>query len=208
MSILVHNNKKELIEDSKSKTIYNNNKNNFNSNIEPKLKHTNNKSKTTTTDNQTNLSLQHLDFSFENRLAQIIGLLSKGYTQQEIAQQIGVHQSTISRDSKYLKQEAKRQIWEHFDKDILFEYYRYLGGNNEISKKLWEIVQDVKTSTKEKTNALSLLNQLSLKRLEILMNGPESLKNVKKNIAEIKDIDKIENDSLLKLLSKLEKNNI
>jgi hypothetical protein len=40
------------------------------------------------------------------------------------------------------------------------------------------------------------------------MNGPESLKNVKKSIDEIKVHDKIENDSLLQLLSKLEKNNI
>jgi hypothetical protein len=199
--MLVHNNK-ELKAENKNKIVKNNDFN-FHSNVEPKLKHNNNKNNPTITDNQTNLSLQHLDFTYENRLAQIIALLSKGLTQQEIAQQIGVHQSTISRDLNYLKQEAKRQIWEHFDKNILFEYYRYLGGNNEISKKLWEIVQDSQTSTKDKTNALSLLNQLSLKRLEILMNGPESLKNVKKNVAEIKDIDKIENDSLLKLLSKL-----
>src|SRR5215217_5624550 len=146
MNILVHNNKKESISYDNNKFIKNNN--NLNSNTETKSKHKiKSKPTITTVNNQTNLSLQQLDFSFENRLAQIIGLLSKGLTQQEIAHRIGVHQSTISRDLHYLKQEAKRQIWEHFDKDILFEYYRYLGGNSEISKKMWEIVQDDKNST-------------------------------------------------------------
>lgn len=192
----MHNNK-GLIADDIRKVIEN--KNNLDPNIELKRK----RNTSEITDYKINKSLQQLDFSYENRLAKIIALLSKGLTQQEIAEQLGIHQSTISRDIHYLKQETKKQIWKYMNEDILFEYYRYLGGNNEISKKLWEIVEDNKNSTKEQTNALSLLNQLSVKRLEILMNGPELLKNVKKNIDEIKVHDKIENDSLLKLLTKL-----
>ena len=68
---------------------------------------------------------------------------------------------------------------------------------------MWEIVQDDSSSAKDRTNALSLLNQSYTKRLEILMNGIESIKNVKKNISEINEHDKIENDPLLKLSSKL-----
>jgi transcriptional regulator with XRE-family HTH domain len=133
-----------------------------------------------------------------------ISLHSKGLTQSEIAQKMGVNQSTISRDLQYLQQEAKKSIWKYLNEDILFEYLRYIVGNNEISKKLWEIVQDDnKASAKDKTNALSLLNQSYTKRLEILMNGVESFKNVKKNISEINEHDKIENDPLLKLSTKL-----
>jgi transcriptional regulator with XRE-family HTH domain len=145
-----------------------------------------------------------LDIERENRLSQIISLHSKGLTQSEIAQKMGVNQSTISRDLQYLQQEAKKSIWKYLNKDILFEYLRYIVGNNEISKKLWEIVQDDnKASAKDKTNALSLLNQSYTKRLEILVNGVESFKNVKKNISEINEHDKIENDPLLKLSTKL-----
>jgi hypothetical protein len=145
-----------------------------------------------------------LDIERENRLSQIISLHSKGLTQSEIAQKMGVNQSTISRDLQYLQQEAKKSIWKYLNEDILFEYLRYIVGNNEISKKLWEIVQDDnKASAKDKTNALSLLNQSYTKRLEILMNGVESFKNVKKNISEINEHDKIENDPLLKLSTKL-----
>ena len=103
-----------------------------------------------------------------------------------------------------MQQDAKKNIWKYLTEDILFEYLRYSIGNNEISKKLWEIVQDDnKASAKDKTNALSLLNQSYTKRLEILMNGVESFKDVKKNIAEINEHDKIENDPYLKFSSKL-----
>jgi hypothetical protein len=104
----------------------------------------------------------------------------------------------------YLQQDAKKSIWKYLNEDILFEYLRYIVGNNKISKKLWEIVQDDENSSaKDKTNALSLLNQSYTKRLEILMNGVGSIKNVKKSISEINEHDKIENDPFLKLSTKL-----
>src|SRR5215203_3254816 len=160
----------------------------------------------TTNIDSANLNQQQqsqLDIARENRLSQIISFYSKGLTQSEIAQKMKVNQSTINRDLHYLQQQAKNNIWKYLNEDILFKYLRYIVGNNEISKKLWEIVQDEKTSAKDKTNALSLLNQSYTKRLEILMNGVESFKNVKKNISEIQEHDRIENDPLLKLSSKL-----
>ena len=111
-------------------------------------------------------------------------------------------QSTINRDLQYLQQEAKKSIWKYLNEDILFEYLRYIVGNNEISKNLWEIV-NIKMHQQDKTNTLSLLNQSYNKRLEILMNSVESFKNIKKNISEINEHDKIENDPLLKLSTKL-----
>ena len=86
---------------------------------------------------------------------------------------------------------------------IFYLNMRYIVGDNEISKKLWQIVQDENASAKDKTNTLSLLNQSYTQRLDSLMNGVESFKNIKKNISEIKEYDKIENDPLLKLSTKL-----
>lgn len=146
---------------------------------------------------------KELELFRENRISQVISLYSKGFTQFEIAEKLGVNQSTISRDLQCLQEESKKQIWKYLNEDILFEYLRYIVGNNEISKKLWEIVQNENTSTKEKTNALSLLNQSYIKRLEILMNGPESFKDVKKSFSEIDDIEMMERNPMLKLSSKL-----
>ena len=75
---------------------------------------------------------------------------------------MNVNQSTISRDLQYLQQQAKNNIWKYLNEDILFEYLRYIVGNNEISKKLWEIVQDENASAKDKTNALSFVEEEEL----------------------------------------------
>ena len=155
--------------------------------------------------NSTTINKNELDFTRDNRLSQIISLYSKGLTQFEISQQLNVNQSTISRDLQHLQEEAKKQIWKYLNEDTLLEYVRYIVGNNEISKKLWEIVQDKNISAKEKTNALSLLNQAYTKRLEVLMNGPEKYMSVKQNISEIKEHDEIENDPVLKLSTKMQK---
>jgi hypothetical protein len=204
----MHKDDKKLIPNRDTKLEDNNNNNKLNLSTS-KIKSNSNNSLNSSSD-ITSMNHQYpqqqpqLDIARENRLSQIISLYSKGLTQSEIAEKMKVNQSTISRDLQYLQQEAKKSIWKYLNEDILFEYLRYIIGNNEISKKLWEIVQnDENASAKDKTNALSLLNQSYIKRLEILMNGVESFKNVKKNISEIQEHDKIENDPLLKLSSKL-----
>jgi hypothetical protein len=55
--------------------------------------------------------------------------------------------------------------------------------------------------TKDKMNALSLLTQSYNKRLEMLINGPESYMNAKKSVSEIKFQEKVDNDPMLKMLS-------
>jgi DNA-binding NarL/FixJ family response regulator len=49
-------------------------------------------------------------FEQEVRRSRVIGLHSKGLTQTEIAQKLGVDQSTISDDLRYIRQQANRNI--------------------------------------------------------------------------------------------------
>ena len=166
-------------------------------------------SKTTTTDrtsavNRNSSSIQNLpvlDIEKENRLSRIISLYSKGLTQAEIAQELGVDQLTVSRDLQFIKQEAKKKIEKYLNEDILFEYLRYIAGSNEVTRELWGIVQNEKTMTKDKMNALSLLMQSYNKRLEMLIGGPESYMNAKKSVSEIKFQERLDNDPVLKMLS-------
>jgi Trp operon repressor len=150
-------------------------------------------------------NLSTIDIEKENRLSKIISLLSKGLTQSEIAQELDVDQSTISRDLQLLKQEAKKKIEKYLNEDILFEYLRYIAGSNEVTRHLWEIVQNQKTPTKDKTNALSLLMQFYNKRLELLIGGPESYMKAKKSVSEIKYQEKVDSDPFLKMLSERNK---
>src|SRR5215207_4081044 len=154
--------------------------------------------------NQGNSNIQNLpvlDIEKENRLSRIISLYSKGLTQAEIAQELGIDQSTVSRDLQFIKQEAKEKIEKYLNEDILFEYLRYIAGSNEVTRKLWEIVQDQNITTKDKTNALSLLMQSYNKRLETLIGGPESYMDAKKSISEIKFQERVESNPVLTMLS-------
>jgi predicted transcriptional regulator len=154
--------------------------------------------------NQTSSNLQNLpalDIEKENRLSRIISLYSKGLTQTEIAQELGVDQSTVSRDLQFIKQEAKKKIEKYLNEDILFEYLRYIAGSNEVTRKLWEIVQNERIMTKDKMNALSLLTQSYNKRLEMLIGGPESYMNAKRSVSEIKFQERVNSDPMLKMLS-------
>lgn len=58
-----------------------------------------------------------------------------------------------------------------------------MAGSNEITRKLWEIVQNENATTKEKTNALSQLMQSYNSHLQTITAGPESYMNIKKNLS-------------------------
>jgi hypothetical protein len=60
-----------------------------------------------------------------------------------------------------------------------------MAGSNEITRHLWEIVQNSDTTTREKTNALSCLMQSYNSRLQTLTSCPESYMNIKKSLLEI-----------------------
>lgn len=115
-----------------------------------------------------------LDIEKENRLSKVISLYSKGLSQEEIAQELHVDQSTVSRDLHFIKHEARKHIERYLREDVLFEYLRYTAGSNEITRQLWEIAQDKNATTKEKTNALSILMQSYDTRLQTLTTAPVS----------------------------------
>jgi len=139
-----------------------------------------------------------LDIEKENRLSKVISLYSKGMSHEEIAQELNVDQSTVSRDVHFIKQEARKQVEKYLREDILFEYVRYMAGSNEITRKLWEIVQNESATTKEKTNALSILMQSYNSRLQTLTAGPESYMNMRKSLSEIDLQRRVDSDSFLK----------
>ena len=57
----------------------------------------------------------------------------------------------------YIKQEAKR-VEIYLNEDTLFQHLRYNTGSNEVTRKLWEIVQNdngTRNKDKDKMTALS-----------------------------------------------------
>jgi hypothetical protein len=122
-----------------------------------------------------------LDIEKENRLSKVLSLHIMGLSQEEIAIELKVNQSTVSRDLQYIKQESRRRIDKYLREDVPFEYERYFAAYNEISKKLWQTVNDYNTDPKDKIRALSLLNQANDKRHERLIGGPRDYLKIKQS---------------------------
>jgi len=120
----------------------------------------------------------------ENRLSAILRLHSRGLNQEQIAQELHIDQSTVSRDLRLVQQESKNRVERYLREDILLEYLRYLVGSNEITQTLWDIVQNQATIKKEKLSAISLLMQMYGNRLQRMSGAPEAFLNAKKSVSE------------------------
>jgi predicted transcriptional regulator len=120
----------------------------------------------------------------ENRLSAILILHSRGLNQEQIAQELHIDQSTVSRDLRLVQQESKNRVERYLREDILLEYLRYLVGSNEITQTLWDIVQNQATTKKEKLSAISLLMQMYGNRLQRMSGAPEAFLNAKKSVSE------------------------
>jgi transcriptional regulator len=133
-------------------------------------------------------SLETDDFQHQDRLAKVLMFQSKGFSQSEIARKLNVNQSTVSRDPAEIRKKARSSIDLYVKEEIPNEFQIYISGLNEITKNLWEIVEDKqnpKISIKDRTYVLSLLMQCYSRRIEMLVGGPDSNMNAKKHMDDI-----------------------
>jgi transcriptional regulator len=130
------------------------------------------------------------DIEHQDRLVKVLTLHSKGYSQSEIAKKLNVNQSTVSRDLDEVRRKARKTLDLYMREEIPNELQIYISGLNEITKNLWEILEDKqnpKITTRDRTYVLSLLMQCYSKRMEMLIGGPESELNATKHMKSIKD---------------------
>jgi transcriptional regulator len=101
------------------------------------------------------------DIEHQDRLAKVLTLHSKGFSQSEIARKLNMNQSTVSRDLEEIRKKARSSLDLYVKDEIPNEFQIYISGLNEIIKNLWEIVEDKrnpKISTRDRTYVLSVTN--------------------------------------------------
>lgn len=125
----------------------------------------------------------NIDLEKENRLSKVLSLYVRGLNQEEIAKEIGVDQSTICRDLQQIKKESRKKIEQYVNEYSLFEYQRCITTFDQITRKLWEFIEDDKIMIKDKLNALSLLKEMQCTRIVMLIGGPESKNNAMNQIS-------------------------
>ena len=113
----------------------------------------------------------------------MLELSSQGYSQIEIATNLQMDKSIISRDSAYLRQQAQDNLKMHIQDKLPEEYQKCIVGINQVLKICWDIVNKSRnvdnnsgqtvTMTDNKTvlQALALINDCNKYKMDLTTNG-------------------------------------
>jgi hypothetical protein len=135
-------------------------------------------------------------------------LFVRGYSQWDVAEELQIDQSTVSRDIQYLRHQAQENLQNHIQQKLPEEYHRCLTGMNQVLKLSWQIannntkVQDhndnnnnTLTTGDERTRlqALSLINDCNKYKMDLTTNGvviTDAIKFVQTNKEKLKSTKK------------------
>ena len=81
-----------------------------------------------------------------------------------------IHESTISRDIDYLKEQSKENIRKYVEERLPEEYEKCLVGLTTIQREAWSAAENTQ-DTREKIQALSLAKDCYGMKLELLTNA-------------------------------------
>jgi transcriptional regulator with XRE-family HTH domain len=116
-------------------------------------------------------------------------LLSRSFTEEEIAEQLGISQPTISRDIKVLKSESQQFVYDLAKSDLAYYYKQSLDGIEEAKKEGWRIFNNPFVSVREKLLALKIIMQADETRFKLLSEGPSVLavQNLQERVSRIEN---------------------
>ncbi len=118
-------------------------------------------------------------------------LTVKGFTQSDICQILQLSKYTISRDIKFLREQAKEAIKNQIDEKLPYEFDKAVKGIEEIIKEAFIMVaQAEKTQdNKGKVTALSLAKDSIQTKMDLLTNAMlnDSIKFVEDTKQQLED---------------------
>jgi arginine repressor len=123
------------------------------------------------------------------RRNQVASLLSKSFSENEIAQQLSVDQSTISRDIKVLKVTAQEFVYDLAKSDLAYYYKQAIDGIEEAKKEGWRIFNNQFVPVREKLLALKIIMQADETRFKLLSEGPSvlAMKDLQERVSQIEN---------------------
>jgi IS30 family transposase len=102
-------------------------------------------------------------FKIEERRRKVASLIAQSFTEEEMAQELGVDQSTISRDIKVLKQMSQQFVYDLAKSELAHCYKQCIDGIEEVKRKAWDMYRSEDGSIKLKDKLLALkLMKISL----------------------------------------------
>jgi predicted transcriptional regulator len=113
----------------------------------------------------------------EARRNKVMTLLAKCATEEEIAMQLGVDQSTVNRDIKALKLAAQKWVYDLAKSDLAYVYKQSIDGINEVAKEAWKIYNN-SIDQKVQLQALREIRECGQSVFNLFNQGP-SIMNIK-----------------------------
>jgi IS30 family transposase len=115
-------------------------------------------------------------FKIEERRRRVSSLLAQSLTETEIADELNVYQSTISRDVKALKELSQQFVYDLAKSDLAYYYKQSIDGIEEAKREAWKIYRNNNdVSIKAKLAALKLIVEANEARFKLLSEGPSIL---------------------------------
>ena len=114
------------------------------------------------------------NFKIEDRRRRVATLLAQSMTETEIAHELKVDQSTISRDITALKVLSQRFVFDLAKSDLAYYYKQCLDGIEEVRRKGWEIFkgQNNNLTPKDKLLAMKVIRECNEAKFALFKEGP------------------------------------
>jgi transcriptional antiterminator len=113
--------------------------------------------------------------SIESRRQKIASLLAMAATEEEIAQELNVDQSTISRDIRHLKIQAREFVYNLAKSDLAYSYKLCIDGVEEVKRKAWFMFNHELQNPKDKLLALKIIVEANEAVFSLFGQGPQVL---------------------------------
>ena len=126
----------------------------------------------------------------ELRRNTVQSMLIRGKTQWEIVEFLGVSQPTVSRDIKWLRAAAKKELKVTLEKKFPEEYHKYLIGIDEVLRNAWDIALSGEVD-KTRLDALQFVVECSKYRMDAIINPPvlTRFSNLSNRVKQFKGIN-------------------
>jgi DNA-binding transcriptional ArsR family regulator len=125
------------------------------------------------------------NFKIEERRRKVASMSAQSMTETEIAEQLNVDQSTVSRDVKALKEMSQQFVFDLAKSDLAYYYKQCINGIEEVRRRAWELLrkdnneqQQPSLTPKDKLLALKLIKECDETKFALFKDGP-SVMNVK-----------------------------
>jgi DNA-binding transcriptional ArsR family regulator len=128
------------------------------------------------------------NFKIEDRRRKIATLLAQSMTETEIAQELKVDQSTISRDIRVLKELSKRFVFDLAKSDLAYYYKQCIDGIEEVRRKGWELFKGSSLTPRDKLLALKVIRECNEAKFALFKEGP-SIMHIKSLEERLQNIE-------------------